>query len=1145
MKRWGKALPAALFVIGLFLLFSTAPALAASGKLVVTVYEVDEDGERAVLPGAQVILSDADGQFPPMGQTTNAQGQTTFGVVPAGKNYVLTVKFPGFATTRRDGVQIFAEQTSQIAMAVTPERVEEVEVIGKEQVIELEKGGQTETEVSGEFFQDLPVQGREYQNILELAAGVQDLDDDGNPNVHGARSTEFQMNVDGISNVDPLTGQFQSRINADAIEEMRIVDSGADASYGGAAGGYGEIITKEGGNEFDGTFNFFFRDDAFDNDQAGNRDPQDFGVIRPSIYVSGPIVKDHLWYMASHELYDAEFPVDLVGGTDFVRSEKRLIHRDKLTWQVTPKNKLQLQFSADPLEAEPLAVSSVRPPETGVSYERSGPSFTLTWTSPFSPTFFWEATVGFSNINIDYEPFVRGNPNSCISPDQTDVRFSGDKERWTTMMCDEASRGNFRSGTFFQDYGDERTRWTYAVDAEQYVADWLGGQHRIKFGMNVQQAQYSRDLIQRDELDQQLNAGAFAAIKEFGQDEAATNVLAHRRYFPFRNINTSTGDTYALYVNDSYEPRPNLRINVGLRVSREELASQGFEPFDPATERAAWGRFLLGDTDNPRQPTMDSCLDQVGVLGEGDETGFLGPTAAIDYCQGLFLLNNDSITLDNPFIEPVNLEDNGGFTYQNPLLSDGTPLNPQLNENLANLQRIYEQDGWAAINGPAQLSARDRQKYTIANNSIAPRVSVAWDPWDDGKTKVSANWGRYYQNTFLAPLVDELGPFVSTIFYNQTIDGKLASAGARYGEVPGAQSPSITVDQVARNLERQYTDEYGLGIEREIAPETTLSVRYLNRKFFDKLQDIDVNRRPVTWEKAQRVLPADWLANRCEDPIVIGGVEYADCTGEFEFETRQGGGISSPIARAQGDGRPDLERVNPYFNQVYKIGNFNAATYEAYIVELERRYYRNWELRASYTWSEALGQAEEYNQSLGDDLTNAEDEFGPLSYDVRHQVKVSGRLLVPWYGGIRLGGFLTYRTGTPYSIIEQEVVPDFPLYLDEGFLPKNLLPSNPRALTTVRTFFPTGQRNDQRNPAVWNIDVNAQKEFMIGDVRATVQFDIFNLLNDNTQQTVLVVRDSDVDVDGDGVVEDSEFVDTPIAGRRPGRSFQLAFKLDF
>src|SRR5206468_3662047 len=53
--------------------------------------------------------------------------------------------------------------------------------------------------------------------------------------------------VDALSSVDPLTGTFMSNLNADAIDEIDIVTTGAGAEYGGAVGGFGQIITKQGG----------------------------------------------------------------------------------------------------------------------------------------------------------------------------------------------------------------------------------------------------------------------------------------------------------------------------------------------------------------------------------------------------------------------------------------------------------------------------------------------------------------------------------------------------------------------------------------------------------------------------------------------------------------------------------------------------------------------------------------------------------------------------------------------------------------------------------------------------------------------------------------------------------------------------------
>ena len=76
---------------------------------------------------------------------------------------------------------------------------------------------------SADFIQELPVAGRFYQNVLALAPAVQRPDGDGNPNVSGARDRDFKTQVSGISNVDPLAGQFLNRVGADSIEEISVV----------------------------------------------------------------------------------------------------------------------------------------------------------------------------------------------------------------------------------------------------------------------------------------------------------------------------------------------------------------------------------------------------------------------------------------------------------------------------------------------------------------------------------------------------------------------------------------------------------------------------------------------------------------------------------------------------------------------------------------------------------------------------------------------------------------------------------------------------------------------------------------------------------------------------------------------------------
>ena len=65
-----------------------------------------------------------------------------------------------------------------------------------------------------------------------------------------------QALVGGVSNVDPLTGQWLSRVNPNSIEEMEVVTAGAGVEFGRAQGGFANIIQKQGSNRHEGIVEF-------------------------------------------------------------------------------------------------------------------------------------------------------------------------------------------------------------------------------------------------------------------------------------------------------------------------------------------------------------------------------------------------------------------------------------------------------------------------------------------------------------------------------------------------------------------------------------------------------------------------------------------------------------------------------------------------------------------------------------------------------------------------------------------------------------------------------------------------------------------------------------------------------------------------
>ena len=212
------------------------------------------------------------------------------------------------------------------------------------------------------------------------------------------------------------------------------------------------------------------------------------------------------------------------------------------------------------------------------------------------------------------------------------------------------------------------------------------------------------------------------------------------------------------------------------------------------------------------------------------------------------------------------------------------------------------------------------------------------------------------------------------------------------------------------------------------------------------------------------------------------------------------------------------------WGDVFFVGNFNRIDYDGFVVALTRRQYRSWEMQASYTWSKALGDGEDFAQQLGDDRSLLQDEVGFQSYDQRHNVKASATTITPW--GFRLGGSLSWESGLPYSVLARQ------LSFDQS--PPQLLNTGGNT-PRVRLDYLTGRRNDQRNEAFWNFDLKFTKEMQFGrGLNMQVSAEVFNVFNDGTLQIFNPATGTGQQINGNN-----------ISVRRFGRRWQLGMKMAF
>ncbi len=1036
--------PSIFIGVAIFIAVFATPALAQNGGLRVAVHD-GGNGER--LPGATVMLSSDQGLIAPTAQLSDAEGIADFPVLRAGRGYIVEVSFPGFATRRVPALRVASGDRNEVLVSLSPSIDERIEVVGTTRLVDVDRSDQR-SRFTDEFIQSLPVPGRFYQETLTLAPGVNDSDGDGNPNVHGARSRDFKAVVSGVSNVDPLTGQWLSYVNPESIEVMDVITAGAGAEFGRAQGGFARIVQKQGTNRFEGVFNFLYRSSKVDGDGATHGTPKDlvpdFKWLQPSIQISGPIVKDKLWFRLSHEWIDRTDPVNTLTSIVPTETEQKLI-ADQITWQVSPRNKLAFQYQYDPLTRTGLGLSSTVPLESTTTIERGGPTYALAWTAPQSPRLLAEAGIAYQDHFQDIVPTDPGASQDCVSFGFFTFPILNDS------YCRESILGR-TSGGFPDAARDKRQRLTVQGKVTWFAGDWLGATHKVQTGFISENERYFRELERGPEI---IGIEPIVALTPpdnpfCSSCPIAKGLITVRVPVPRNTSGSADGTSWGFFIEDQIKPAENLAITLGLRWDREEINAAGRGTFDPAREAERFAELIANGA------LVSSAIREA-------------------------------------------------FT--------SFPDVPDFQEELATV--LNASDGQIALSPIAIQSTfwshpQKLEDIDIANDNIAPRISAAWDPWADGKAKISFSAGRYFDKIFLAVPLIEIEPRTTDLTFdaNGSWNGQAGVFAERFTAQRMLPSLGATISsqQVARDLKTPYQDEYSLGLEYELWPETALKLTWLRRKFREQLQDVDVNHE-------LRDLGFCIRANQLGDLVVApspgsgflivdrysgeiyedtdpgpGDGRLDDCTGILDVRGQGFFGppfINVPIP----DGLPDVYALNPAWGDVLVTGNFNRTDYRGLILELIRRLHRNWEMQGSYTWSEASGNAEDFNQSLGNESNLIDQEAGFLSYDQRHVFQLTGVALVPGWG-MRFGGRLRWESGTPYSILEPQLA-------ITGTSPE-LLNLARSANARFRLRFPTGQRNDQRNPSFWTVDVKLVKEFQIKTVNVQLTGEIFNLLNEDT-----------------------------------------------
>ncbi len=243
---------------GLFLLLSFVgiSAVLAQGKIAGRVTD-SVTGEALI--GANVII---DGTT--QGTTTNTNGDYVILNVRPG-THALNFSYIGYQGKQVTDVRAVTGQTTRIDVTMREEVLEGQEIVVQADRPLIQKDlTASKTTIAAEEIDALPVEG--FLGVLATQAGVSQ-GADGALHIRGGRSNEISYLVDGMSVGNPFnTNGLATEVAVDAIQEMTVISGAFNAEYGKAMSGIVNLVTKEGGNKYEGTLSAYAGDTFTQNE---------------------------------------------------------------------------------------------------------------------------------------------------------------------------------------------------------------------------------------------------------------------------------------------------------------------------------------------------------------------------------------------------------------------------------------------------------------------------------------------------------------------------------------------------------------------------------------------------------------------------------------------------------------------------------------------------------------------------------------------------------------------------------------------------------------------------------------------------------------------------------------------------------------
>lgn len=299
-----------LFTIALFGLAPAGWGQRTTADVLGTV----ADASGAVLPGVRITVRNLDtaAEYTAVSDTT---GDYLISLLPVGR-YSLRAAASGFKTWTAPEVTLaIGDRLRQDIHLEVGALNQSVEVTASSPALQSDSSS-LGTLINTHAMQELPLNGRNFVVLAQLAAGATEGEPTGLPSgtrpddrrqtsavsVNSQPTSFNNFMIDGMDDNERFIGTVIVKPSIDALQEMKVQTNLYSAEFGRTSGGVINFVTKSGTNDFHGSLFEFFRNEKMDARNFFD------GATKPSYKqnqyggsVGGPIRKNRMFFFGDYE----------------------------------------------------------------------------------------------------------------------------------------------------------------------------------------------------------------------------------------------------------------------------------------------------------------------------------------------------------------------------------------------------------------------------------------------------------------------------------------------------------------------------------------------------------------------------------------------------------------------------------------------------------------------------------------------------------------------------------------------------------------------------------------------------------------------------------------------------------------------------